>query len=70
LSKYYGLLSGVAFSLSYSISGIFYGMAIDKYNRSKILSLACIGWSLTSLITGRVNSLAVLAVMRFALGFT
>ena len=30
LIKYYGLISGFAFSLSFSIAGIFAGIAIDK----------------------------------------
>ena len=37
-------------------------------NRSKMLAVACIVWSLTSLATGSINSLAVLALMRFGLG--
>ena len=40
LIKYYGLISGFAFSLSFSIAGIFAGIAIDKGKRIRILSLA------------------------------
>ena len=70
LSVYYGLLSGLAFSLSQSFFGVIGGKAIDKYNRIKIISIACIGWSLCTYLTGAVNSLAVLAGMRFLLGVT
>lgn len=55
-------------SLSFSIAGIFAGMAIDKFNRVRILSIACITWSGTSLVIGSVNSLVVLGVMRLLMG--
>lgn len=70
LPQYYGLLSGMTQSLSFSISGIFAGMAIDKFNRVRILSLACIVWSGTSLVIGSVNSLVVLGLMRLLMGFS
>ena len=55
-------------SLSFSIAGIFAGMAIDKWNRVRILSVACIVWSGTSLVIGSVNSLVVLGLMRLLMG--
>lgn len=70
LQASYGLLSGPAFSLAFALSGLFWGKAADKYNRSKMLALCCIGWSLSSFATGSFNSLAVLALMRFGLGAT
>ena len=57
-------------SLSFSIAGIFAGMAIDKFNRVRILSLACIVWSGTSLVIGSVNSLVVLGLMRLLMGIS
>ena len=68
LNEYYGLLSGLAFSLSFSVAGVFAGIAVDKYSRTKILALTGVVWSLTSIVSGSVNSLAVLALMRFILG--
>jgi MFS family permease len=70
LPKYYGLLSGPTQSLSFSIAGIFTGMAIDRFNRVRILALACIVWSSTSLVTGSVNSLVVLGLMRVLMGIS
>lgn len=70
INKYYGLLSGAGFSLSFSICGILWGIAADKYNRKTIITLACLGWSLTSLCTGTFNSLGLLALMRVLLGVT
>jgi sugar phosphate permease len=37
-------------------------------NRSLMLAVACIVWSLTSMTTGTINSLTILAIMRFGLG--
>ena len=70
ITKYYGLLSGAGFSISYAVAGVLWGIAADKYNRKRMITLACFGWSLTSFVTGSVNSLTVLAVMRFFLGMT
>lgn len=70
LGKYYGILSGAGFSLSYALFGLLWGQASDKFSRKWIVGLACIAWSLTSVGTGSINSLAVLALMRFLLGAT
>ena len=67
-NSYYGLLSGPAFILSYSITGIFWGIAADKLNRTKILTLCAIGWSLCSVISGNANSLFIFTAMRFMTG--
>ena len=64
----YGLLSGPAFSVSYAISGIFIGIIVDKANRKTLLSVACLLWGLTSLVTAQTSSFAVLCLMRFILG--
>lgn len=70
MNQYYGLLSGAGFSLSYAFFGLLWGQAADKYSRKWIVAMACIGWSLTSIFTGSINSFAVLAIMRFLLGAT
>ena len=64
----YGLLSGPAFALSYAAAGLYFGNASDTKNRRNLLGGAAIVWSLASLATGSVNSLAVLAGMRFVMG--
>ena len=62
------MLSGPAFSISYSVAGIFMGLLVDKVNRKTLLSIACIGWSITSLVSGSTNSFLVLCLMRFITG--
>ena len=64
----YSLLSGPAFSISYSVAGIFMGLLVDKVNRKSLLAAACIGWSITSLISGSTSSFTVLCLMRFITG--
>ena len=44
-------------------------MAVDKSNRIKLLAGACVAWSLTSIATGSFDSLLILGIMRFLLGF-
>jgi sugar phosphate permease len=64
----YSLLSGPAFSISYSIAGVFMGLLVDKVDRKTLLSIACICWGVTSLISGTTNSFLVLCLMRFITG--
>jgi MFS family permease len=68
LRSSYGLLAGPAFSISNACAGIWFGKVADNTNRSKLLAFMAIAWSMTTIITGSVNSLAVMAMMRFGLG--
>ena len=64
----YSLLAGPAFSIAYSVSGIFMGLLVDKVNRKTLLATACMVWGLTSLVTGSTSSFAVICLMRFVTG--
>ena len=68
LKKYYGLLSGAAFTLAHSVASLFSGQFADKYNRKVMLGICCVIWSASTMTSGLVNSFAVLFVMRFILG--
>jgi predicted MFS family arabinose efflux permease len=68
MSKYYGLLGGAGFCLSYSLAGLMWGKKIHQFNRKQLVSLACMAWSMTSIFTGKINSFGVLVVMRVILG--
>lgn len=68
LTKYYGLLSGAGFSITFSVAGVFWGIFSEKKNRKWMVTMACIIWSMTNIITGTTNSLFVLTVMRALLG--
>ena len=43
-------------------------MLVDKANRKTLLAVACLLWSITSLVTAQTNSFVVLCFMRFLLG--
>lgn len=62
------MLSGPAFALSYSVCGVMWGMAADKYSRAKIATLTCLVWSAASILTGSINGLAFLTFFRFIMG--
>ena len=68
LKGLYGLLAGPAFSLTNAFAGLYFGTVADTANRSRVLAFAAIAWSLTSILTGSVNSLFVMVMMRFGLG--
>ena len=49
--------------------GIFSGIISDKVNRKVFAGVACILWSLTTLLTGLIDSFAMMFVLRILLGF-
>lgn len=68
MNEYYGILSGAAFTVAYSISGIFMGLLSDKFNRKKMLGVACILWSLTQCVSSQTSYLSVFFLMRIFQG--
>ena len=68
MSSYYGLLSGAAFTITYSVAGIFAGNLVDRVDRSKFLGIGCILWSLATFTTGVTTSFPLVIAMRMALG--
>lgn len=48
--------------------GIFGGFFADNFTRKYILCISCLFWTVTTLITGLVDSFIVMVAMRFALG--
>ena len=68
LASWYGLLSGLAFTASYATFGIFGGVLSDKVNRKVMIGCVCILWSTCTLLSGLIDSFALLFVLRFMLG--
>jgi MFS family permease len=62
------LISGAAFTIAFSVSGVFAGQLVDRYSRRVLLGLACILWSASNLVTGSVKSFTLMVAMRFILG--
>lgn len=68
MSQSYGLLSGAAFTLTFSLSGIIAGQLADNLNRAKFLGATCMLASLMTFITGFTNVFWVVVVARMMMG--
>lgn len=68
ITKYFGLLMGPIFSFSYSVAGIFMGILTDRVNRKKLLLWTFGLASLTQVLSGSINSFALLMIMKFFQG--
>jgi len=49
--------------------GIFSGVVSDKVNRKVFAGIACVLWSITTLLSGLIDSFPLMFVFRFMLGF-
>lgn len=67
-SDYYGILSGLAFTFTFSIFGIFGGVTADMFNRKMIIIICSICWSACTLLSGLIKNFWVFFVMRVLLG--
>ena len=63
-----GLLTGLMFALFYTIFGIPVAALADRYNRVRIVALACGLWSFCSAACGLAAGFATLAVARMGVG--
>lgn len=70
LETYFGALSGLAFLIPFSFSGLFTGKLADiqRLNRKDLLGVLCIMWSMTTVVSGSTKSFLVFASMRIFLG--
>lgn len=59
-----GLLSGVAFALFYTVFGLPLGRLSDRIGRKPVIALACIAWSLMTMLCGVATSFAMLLLFR------
>ena len=64
MEKYYGMLSGLAYTVPYSICGLGVGLLQGGFNRKRLLAFTMVLAGLTQIFTGLSNSLAVLILMR------
>jgi len=64
----FGLLTGLAFALFYAAMGIPMAMIADRWNRIKLIGIACIVWSGFTAACGMVSNFWQLAAMRFGVG--
>ena len=64
MDQYYGLLSGLAYTLPFSICSLGVGMLEGGFNRQRLLTGAVLASGVAMLLTGNVTSLWMLAGMR------
>ena len=63
-----GLLTGLSFALFYSILGVPAAMFADRTHRIRLVSVACVMWSLFTGLCGLATNFVHLAVARFGVG--
>lgn len=63
-----GLLTGLAFGLTYALAGLPMGWLIDRVNRTKLLATVVATWSLCTTICGFAQSYTALVMARLAVG--
>lgn len=64
----FGLLTGLAFALFYAAMGVPVAMIADRWNRVKLIGMACVVWSGFTAACGMVSNFWQLALMRFGVG--
>lgn len=64
----FGLLTGLAFALFYAAMGVPVAMVADRWNRIKLIGIACVVWSGFTAACGLVSNFWQLALMRFGVG--
>jgi len=63
-----GLLTGLAFGLTYALAGLPMGWLIDRVNRTKLLAAVVAIWSLCTTICGLAQNYPALVMARLAVG--
>lgn len=64
----FGLLTGLAFALFYAAMGVPVAMIADRWNRVKLIGIACVVWSGFTAACGMAGNFWQLALMRFGVG--
>lgn len=59
-----GLLTGVAFAIFYTAFGLPLGRLSDRIGRKPVIAIACIAWSILTMLSGVVSSFMMLVVLR------
>lgn len=59
-----GLISGVAFALFYTVFGLPFSRLADRIGRKPVIAMACIAWSVMTMLCGITTSFAMLLLCR------
>ena len=68
LSKNFGILTGVAYTLPFALTGLFFGKATPFVNRKMVLAAAMAGSGVTMGLVSTLDSFGFLAMSRVLLG--
>lgn len=63
-----GLLTGLAFAISFAIMGLPLGLLIDRVHRGRLYSCILAVWSLLTMVSGLAGSFAHLVIARIGVG--
>jgi predicted MFS family arabinose efflux permease len=63
-----GLLTGLAFAISYTLAGIPLGLMVDRFRRTRLLASLVAVWSLLTFLSGFATSAFTLALARIGVG--
>ena len=63
-----GILTGLAFAISYSIAGIPLGLLADRFRRTRLLASLVAIWSGLTFLSGMATSWFTLALARIGVG--
>ena len=64
----FSLLAGLAFAIFYSVMGIPLGIAVDRFNRKKLIALAISFWSIMTALCGAAKGFWSLFAARVGVG--
>ena len=63
-----GLMTGVSFALFYAIAGVYLAHLADIRNRTRIIALSLVAWSLMTALTGAAQNVWQLMIARMGVG--
>ncbi|MEM7099436.1 MAG: MFS transporter [Pseudomonadota bacterium] len=64
----FGLLTGLVFIFFYSFMGLFMGVLVDMFNRTRLIAAGLALWSILTAVSGRATNFMTLALPRMFIG--
>ena len=64
----FGILTGLAFLLFYSVGGLFMGALADKYNRTRMIAIGLAFWSILTALSGAAKGFVSMLIPRMLIG--
>ncbi len=64
----FGILTGLAFLLFYSVGGLFMGALADKYNRTRLIAVGLAFWSILTALSGAARGFVSMLIPRMLIG--